>query len=82
MGIFPLLIIPGWKTLFIVKYLNKEVARFDQALNNLEQQIAIFQEHKKIIISEVVTAKIEASYYGNKKYRAEFAAHQRVYQIG
>lgn len=41
----------------IVKYLDKKTSRIDEALKEIEKQIDLLEEYKKVLINDVVTGK-------------------------
>lgn len=43
----------------IVEYIDKQVEKIDQILNNVNDQITLLQERKQIIINDVVTGKVK-----------------------
>jgi len=43
----------------IIKYLNSETARIDEAIDNVRSQIEKLEEYRTVLISDAVTGKID-----------------------
>lgn len=58
-GGYPILLPPDDEQKEIVYYLEKEISKIEDAKSSVEKEIALMQERKQIIISDVVTGKVK-----------------------
>ncbi|MFC6618396.1 restriction endonuclease subunit S [Deinococcus radiophilus] len=55
----PILIPPASEQRAIVKYINAETAKLNQAITRAEQEIALLREYRTRLIADVVTGKLD-----------------------